>query len=213
MSELYGKMSEMLISGNIEEIKTLTQQALDEGIEAREILQKGLLPGMDIVGQRFKACEMFIPEVLRSAKTMHGAMDILRPLLSESDAAGSGTVLIGTVEGDLHDIGKNLVGMMLEGAGFRVVDLGTDVKPQAFVEAAKEHKPQILGMSALLTTTMPKMGETVNALREAGIRDHIKVMAGGAPVTQDFVDEIGADAYGSNATAAVEQAKALVGRT
>ncbi len=213
MSELYGKMSEMLISGNIEEIKTLTQQALDEGIEAREILQKGLLPGMDIVGQRFKACEMFIPEVLRSAKTMHGAMDILRPLLSESDAAGSGTVLIGTVEGDLHDIGKNLVGMMLEGAGFRVVDMGTDVKPQAFVEAAKEHKPQILGMSALLTTTMPKMGETVNALREAGIRDHIKVMAGGAPVTQDFVDEIGADAYGSNATAAVEQAKALVGRT
>lgn len=209
MSALYGKMSELLISGGIEEIKKLTQQALDEGLEASEVLSKGLLPGMDIVGQRFKACEMFIPEVLRSAKTMHAAMEILRPLLSDAEAAGAGTVIVGTVEGDLHDIGKNLVGMMLEGAGFKVVDLGTDVKPQDFVEAAKEHKPNILGMSALLTTTMPKMGETVNALKEAGIRDQIKVMAGGAPVTQDFVDEIGADAYGSNATAAVEKAKAL----
>jgi len=209
MSELYGKMSEALISGDIEGIKKLTQEALDGGVSAKEILDKGLLPGMDIVGQRFKACEMFIPEVLRSAKTMQGSMGILRPLLSEADAAGAGTVVIGTVEGDLHDIGKNLVGMMLEGAGFQVVDLGTDVKPGDFVEAAKEHKPSILGMSALLTTTMPKMGETVNALKEAGIRDQIKVMAGGAPVTQDFVDEIGADAYGSNATAAVEKAKAL----
>lgn len=212
MSELYGKMSEVLIVGNIEEIKKLTQQALDEGNNADEILEKGLLPGMDIVGQRFKACEMFIPEVLRSAKTMHAAMDILRPLLSDSEAAGAGTVIIGTVEGDLHDIGKNLVAMMLEGAGFKVVDLGTDVKPQDFVEAAKEQKPRIVGMSALLTTTMPKMGETVNALKEAGIRDQIKVMAGGAPVTQDFVDEIGGDAYGSNATAAVEKAKAFVGK-
>ncbi len=212
MSELYGKMSEVLIVGNIEEIKKLTQQALDEGNNADEILEKGLLPGMDIVGQRFKACEMFIPEVLRSAKTMHAAMDILRPLLSDSEAAGAGTVVIGTVEGDLHDIGKNLVAMMLEGAGFKVVDLGTDVKPHDFVEAAKEQKPRIVGMSALLTTTMPKMGETVNALKEAGIRDQIKVMAGGAPVTQDFVDEIGGDAYGSNATAAVEKAKAFVGK-
>jgi len=210
MSELYGKMSELLIAGNIEEIQKLTQQALDEGNKANEILGKGLLPGMDIVGQRFKACEMFIPEVLRSAKTMHAAMDILRPFLSEAEAAGAGTVVIGTVEGDLHDIGKNLVAMMLGGAGFKVVDLGTDVKPQQFVEAAKEHKPRILGMSALLTTTMPKMGDTVNALKEAGIRDQIKVMAGGAPVTQDFVEEIGGDAYGSNATAAVEKAKAFV---
>lgn len=212
MSELYGKMSEVLISGGVEEIKKLTQQALDEGNQASDILSQGLLPGMDIVGQRFKACEMFIPEVLRSAKTMAGAMEILRPLLSEKDAAGAGTVIVGTVEGDLHDIGKNLVGMMLEGAGFKVVDLGTDVKPQDFVEASKEHKPQIVGLSALLTTTMPKMGETVNALKEAGIRDQIKVMVGGAPVTQDFVDEIGADAYGSNATSAVEKAKTLVGK-
>jgi corrinoid protein of di/trimethylamine methyltransferase len=212
MSELYGKMSELLISGGIDEIKQLTQQALDGGAEAKEVLEGGLLPGMDVVGQRFKACEMFIPEVLRSAKTMQASMEILRPLLSEVDAAGAGMVIVGTVEGDLHDIGKNLVGMMLEGAGFRVVDLGTDVKPSDFVEAAKEHKPNIVGLSALLTTTMPKMGETVNALKEAGIRDQIKVMAGGAPVTQDFVDEIGADAYGSNATAAVEKAKSLVGK-
>ena len=212
MSEVYGKMSEALIAGNIEEEKKLTQQALDAGNSAGDILNKGLLPGMDIVGQRFKAAEMFIPEVLRSAKTMGAAMEIIRPLLSDTDAAGSGTVVIGTMEGDLHDIGKNLVGMMLEGAGFTIVDLGTSVEPQKFVDAAKEHKPKIVGMSALLTTTMPKMGETVNALKEAGIRDQIKIMAGGAPVTQDFVDEIGADAYGSNATAAVEKAKALVAK-
>ena len=212
MSEVYGKMSEALIAGNIEEVKKLTQQGLDGGNAADDILHKGLLPGMDIVGQRFKAAEMFIPEVLRSAKTMSASMEILRPLLSEAEAAGSGAVVIGTMEGDLHDIGKNLVGMMLEGAGFTIVDLGTSVEPQKFVDAVKEHKPKIVGMSALLTTTMPKMGQTINALKEAGIRDQIKIMAGGAPVTQDFVDEIGADAYGSNATAAVEKAKALVGK-
>ena len=212
MSEVYGKMSELLILGNVEEIKKVTQKALDEGSQASDILQKGLLAGMDVIGQRFKAGEMFIPEVLRSAKTMHASMEILRPLLSESEASGTGTVVIGTVEGDLHDIGKNLVGMMLEGAGFRVVDLGTDVQPEAFLAAAKEHKPQILAMSALLTTTMPKMGETLNVLKEAGIRDQIKVMAGGAPVTQDFINEIGADAYGSNATVAVEKARALIWR-
>ena len=209
MSELY-KMSEVLIAGNIEEIRRVTQEALDWGIQAREILEKGLLPGMDVVGQRFRACEMFIPEVIRSANTMHAAMEIIRPLLSESDAAGLGTVAIGTVEGDLHDIGKKLVAMMLEGAGFKVVNLGTNIKPQVFVEAAKEHKANILGMSALLTTTMPKMRETINALQEAGVRDQIKIMVGGAPVTQDFADEIGADAYGSNAGAAVEKAKAFV---
>ena len=212
MLDLYGKMSEVLIAGNTEEIKKVTQDALDSGIQAQEILEKGLLPGMNVVGQRFKAYEMFIPEVIRCANAMHAAMDIIRPLLSEKDAAGVGTVVIGTVEGDLHDIGKNLVAMMLKGAGFMVVDLGIDVKPRTFVEAVKEHRPDILGMSALLTTTMPKMEEIINALLEAGIRDQIKVMAGGAPVTQDFVDEIGADAYGSNATAAVEKGKAFLKR-
>ena len=212
MLDLYGKMSEVLIAGNTEEIKKVTQDALDSGIQAQEILEKGLLPGMNVVGQRFKAYEMFIPEVIRCANAMHAAMDIIRPLLSEKDAAGVGTVVIGTVEGDLHDIGKNLVAMMLKGAGFMVVDLGIDVKPRTFVEAVKEHRPDILGMSALLTTTMPKMEEIINALLEADIRDQIKVMAGGAPVTQDFVDEIGADAYGSNATAAVEKGKAFLKR-
>jgi len=210
MSDFYEKMSEGLIAGNIEEVKKLTQEALDSGVQANEILDKGLLPGMDIVGQRFKASEMFIPEVILSAHTMHAAMDILRPLLSESSASGAGTVVIGTVAGDLHDIGKNLVAMMLEGAGFNVVNLGVDVKPQAFVEAAKQHKPKILGMSALLTTTMSRMNETINALREEGIRDQVKVMGGGAVVTQDYFLEIGGDAYASNAAEAVEKAKSLV---
>jgi len=136
-------------------------------------------------------------------------MDILKPLLAEGDSAGVGTYVIGTVEGDLHDIGKNLVSMMVQGAGFEVIDLGTNITAQQFVDAVKEHKPSILGLSALLTTTMPKMEETINALKEAGIRDQVKIMAGGAPVTQDFVDKIGADAYGANAASATEKAKEL----
>jgi len=185
---------------------------LSKGVRAQTILEEGLLPGMDVVGQRFKAEEMYIPEVLLSARTMGAAMEILRPLLSENEASGAGTILIGTVEGDIHNIGKNLVAMLFEGAGFKVIDLGVDVKPSAFVQAAKDHKPNILAMSALLTTTMLKMAETVDALREAGIRDRVKVMAGGAPVTQAFVDKIGGDAYASNAAAAVDEAKALLGK-
>jgi 5-methyltetrahydrofolate--homocysteine methyltransferase len=212
MTELYEKLSESVILGNTDETKKLTQQALAEGAQAHEILEKGLLPAMDVVGQRMKSGEMFIPEVLLSARTMGAGMEILRSLLSESDADGIGTVIMGTVEGDLHDIGKNLVSMMLEGSGFKVVDLGTGVKPQAFVEAVKDYKPRIVGMSALLTTTMPKMKETVDAIKEAGIREQVKIMAGGAPVTQEFCDKIGADAYGDNAGSAVEKAKALVNR-
>ena len=210
MSDLLEKMAEELIKGNEADVKSLAQKALDEGVSARDILDNGLLAGMDVVGKRFKGGDMFIPEVLLCARTMHGAMDILKPLLSEADAAGSGKVVIGTVEGDLHDIGKNLVGMMLEGAGFKVIDLGVNIKPQEFVDAVKEHSPDIVGMSALLTTTMPKMEETITALKEAGIRDQVKIMAGGAPVTQDFIDKIGADAYGANAASASENAKALV---
>jgi len=167
---------------------------------------------MDVVGQRFKANEMFIPEVLRCAKAMSGAMEILRPLLIESGAAMAGSMLIGTVKGDLHDIGKNLVGMMFEGAGFEVINLGIDVDVQQFVDAVKEHKPSIIGLSALLTTTMPKMGETINALKEAGIRDQVKVMIGGAPVTVAYAEEIGADGYASNAASAVEKGKELLGK-
>ena len=210
MEELFEKMAEVLIAGKEADVKSLTQEALDKGAAPRDILDKGLLAGMDVVGQRFKAGDMFIPEVLLCARCMHGAMDILNPLLSEGDAAGVGTYLIGTVEGDLHDIGKNLVSMMLEGAGFQVIDLGTNITAQQFVEAVKEHKPDILGMSALLTTTMPRMEETIQALKEAGIRDQVKIMAGGAPVTQDFVDKIGGDAYGANAASATEKAKELV---
>ncbi len=209
MPELYGRISDAVVSGNIEEIGKITQQALDKGLHAKEILEKGLLPGMDIVGQRFKVCEMFIPEVLRSAKTMHASMDILKPFLSGSGAAGSRRVIIGTVEGDLHDIGKNLVGMMLEGAGFQVIDLGANVAAQGFVDAIQQQRADILGMSALLTTTMPKMKETMDVLQEAGIRKQIKVMVGGAPVTQDFANKIGADGYSSNAGGAVEIAKKL----
>ena len=210
MSDLYEKMAKELIAGNEAEVKKLTQEAIDRGSVARDVLDNGLLAGMDVVGKRFKAGDMFIPEVLLCARTMHGAMDILKPLLSEADAAGSGKVVIGTVEGDLHDIGKNLVGMMLEGAGFKVIDLGVNIKPQEFVDAVKKHSPDIVGMSALLTTTMPKMEETITAFKEAGIRDQVKIMAGGAPVTQDFIDKIGADAYGANAASASENAKALV---
>jgi len=211
MEELFEKMAEVLIAGKMEEVKSLTQEALDKGAAARDVLDKGLLAGMDVVGQRFKAGDMFIPEVLLCARCMHGAMDILNPLLSEGDAAGVGTYLIGTVEGDLHDIGKNLVSMMLEGAGFQVVDLGTNITAQQFVDAVKEHQPDILGMSALLTTTMPRMEETIQALKEAGVRDQVKIMAGGAPVTQEFVEKIGGDAYGANAASATEKAKELVG--
>ena len=210
MSELYASLAEMVISGQTEEIQKLTQQALNDGVEPREILDKGLLPGMEVVGQRFKVGDMYVPEVLLSARTMHAALDVLRPLLSEADQAGAGTIIIGTVEGDIHNVGKNLVAMVLEGAGFKVVDLGVDVKPQAFVQAVKESKPQIVAMSALLTTTMPKMAETIRALQEAGIREQIKVMAGGAPVTEEFVSEIGGDGYAPNAVMAVEKAKVLL---
>lgn len=210
MSELFAKMSEAVIAADAETVNKLVEEALGNGIGAKEVLDNGLIPGMDIVGQRMKTGEMFIPEVLRSAKIMQASMDLLRPHLSEKESLGLGTFVIGTVEGDLHDIGKNLVAMMLRGAGFTVVDLGTSVKPQDFVDAVKEHKAVVIGMSALLTTTMPKMDQTVKALKEAGIREQVKIMAGGAPVTEKFVEEIGADAYGANAGSATEKAKELV---
>ncbi len=206
-----GGMAEALIAGKIDEVKRLVQEAVDSGAGPQETMEKGLLAGMEVVGQRFKSGEMFIPEVLRSAKSMHAGMEILRPLLSESESKGAGTVVIGTVEGDLHDIGKNLVGMMFEGAGYKVVNLGIDLAPQVFVDAVKEHNPDILGMSALLTTTMPKMGETINALKEAGLRDNVKIMVGGAPVTTEFAEEIGADAYAANAASSVDKARAALG--
>jgi 5-methyltetrahydrofolate--homocysteine methyltransferase len=212
MSELLGKMAESLIAGKIDEVVDLTKEALDGGAAPADILDQGLLAGMDVVGQRFKAEEMFIPEVLRCAKCMHGAMEILRPLLAETGAESIGTLIIGTVKGDLHDIGKNLVGMMFEGAGFNVVDIGIDKEPQVFVDAIKEHNAKLIGMSALLTTTMPKMGETIKAIKEAGVRDQVKILVGGAPITAAFAEEIGADGYASNAASAVDKGKELMGR-
>ena len=211
MSELLGKMAESLIAGKVDEVTELTKEALDGGSSPQDILEQGLLAGMEVVGKRFKANEMFIPEVLRCAKCMHGAMEILRPLLVKAGVKTAGTFVIGTVKGDLHDIGKNLVGMMFEGAGFKVVDLGIDLEPQEFIDALKEHKATLFGMSALLTTTMPKMGETINAIKEAGIRDQVKIMVGGAPVTAEFAKDIGADAYASNAASAVDKGKELLG--
>jgi 5-methyltetrahydrofolate--homocysteine methyltransferase len=212
MSEILSTISTAVIEGNLDDMVDLTEDALDEGLDAQEILNQGLMSGMDYVGAEFKAGNMFVPEVLRSARAMQASMDILKPLLAESGVKMMGKILLGTVKGDLHDIGKNLVGMMCEGAGFEVKDLGKDVAPESFVEAVKEFEPDVLGMSALLTTTMRAMEHTIKALEEAGVRDKVKVMIGGAPVTQSFADQIGADGYASNAASAAEMAKKLVGK-
>jgi len=211
MSDLLAEIATAVIEGKSEGIAALTKKALSEGLSAKEILDKGLMPGMDHVGEAFKRVEMFVPDVLLSARVMQASMDILRPKLVESGAKMTGKLVIGTVQGDLHDIGKNLVAMMIEGAGFEVFDLGNDVSPQAFVQAVQENKPDIVGMSALLTTTMRAMDRTIEALKEAGLRDEIKIMIGGAPVTSDFAEQIGADAYCSNATTAKETARRFVG--
>lgn len=210
MSESLSKLSTAVIEGDLEVMEGLTQSALDEGRSAKQILDEGLMPGMDHVGVEFKAGNMFVPEVLRSARAMQASMKLIRPLLAETGADMSGKVLLGTVKGDLHDIGKNLVAMMCEGAGFDVMDIGKDVEPDAFVDAVKEFGPDVLGMSALLTTTMRAMEQTIRALEEAGVRDQLKVMIGGAPVTQAFADQIGADGYASNAASAADLAKQLI---
>jgi 5-methyltetrahydrofolate--homocysteine methyltransferase len=210
MSEVLSSISAAVIKGEADDCAKLTHEALDAGLEAQEILDNGLMPGMDHVGIEFKAGNMFVPEVLRSARAMHAAMDILKPLLAETGVSMAGKIMIGTVKGDLHDIGKNLVGMMCEGAGFEVKDLGKDVAPETFVEEAKKYNPDVVGMSALLTTTMRSMEQTIKALEEAGLRDKMKIMIGGAPVTQSFADQIGADGYAPNAAAATELAKQFI---
>ncbi len=204
-------IAEHLYEGDDEKVVELVQKALDEGIAPNEVLQGGLIAGMDEVGRDFKAGDLFVPEVLIAANAMHAGMSVLRPLLSDSEASGAGKYVIGTVEGDLHDIGKNLVKMMLEGAGFEVIDLGTDVKPQDFVDAVREHQPRVIGMSALLTTTMVNMKATIEALEEAGLRDGLKIMIGGAPVTAQFAEEVGADAFAADAAMAVDVAREMAG--
>jgi 5-methyltetrahydrofolate--homocysteine methyltransferase len=212
MSEiLFEKLSTAILEGDSETSASLTQQGLDESVPAKDILDNGLIVGMDEVGVRFKAGDMFVPEVLMSAEAMTAGMDLLRPILAEAGVVMAGTIIMGTVKGDLHDIGKNLVSMMCEGAGFQIVNLGFNVEPQKFIEAIKGHQPDIIGMSAMLTTTMRSMGHTIKAIEEAGLRDQIKVMVGGAPVDQEFAERIGADGYGANAPTSAELAKQLVG--
>jgi len=207
MSEILEQMKKDLYNGKMAEVKAATEKALAEGLTAAEILKNGLIAGMDIVGADFKDGTLYIPEVLVAAKSMHAGMDVLKPLLAESDTPSQGKVVIGTVTGDMHDIGKNLVGMMLEGAGFEIIDLGTDVPPEKFVEAIRSEKADIVGMSALLTTTMPAMRKTIDALAEANLLDKVKVMVGGAPVTDDFAKQIEADGYAPDAAAAVDKAR------
>jgi 5-methyltetrahydrofolate--homocysteine methyltransferase len=205
----FQNMIEALIEGDEKKLTNLAQSALNEGVSAKEILEKGLTAGMDIVGEKMEAEDMFIPEVLRSAKTMSAVIDTLKPLLAEGDIGAVAKVIIGTVKGDLHDIGKNLVAMMLESAGFDVYNLGADVPPDKFVEEIKDKDADILCLTALLTTTMQMMKTTISALAESGLRDKVKVMVGGAPVTQDFADQIGADGYAHDAGSATKLAKAL----
>jgi 5-methyltetrahydrofolate--homocysteine methyltransferase len=199
-----------LINGKAPVVANLTKQALEDGIEPAKILNEGLIAGMNVVGKKFKACEFYVPEVLIAARAMKGAMEILKPKLLETGVKPIAKIAIGTVKGDLHDIGKNLVSMMLQGAGFEIVDLGVDVTPEKYINTIKEQGINLIGMSALLTTTMPSMKTTIQALVEAGIRDQVKILIGGAPVTQNYSDEIGADGYAPDAASAVEKAKELL---
>jgi 5-methyltetrahydrofolate--homocysteine methyltransferase len=210
MADLQG-IAEAVIRGDRDTVGNLTKAAVDEGVGAEAIINEGLIAGMAVVGDRFKKNEFYVPEVLIAARAMHAGMDIIKPLLAESGVKPRGIVAIGTVKGDLHDIGKNLVAMMLEGGGYEVVDLEVDVAPEKFVESVKEKGVQVIALSALLTTTMPSMKDTIEALKEAGVRDQVKVMIGGAPVTQNYADEIGADGYAPDAASAVDKANELIG--
>ena len=200
-----------IIECNAAKAGELTQKLVDEGVKPSEIISKGLISGMNVVGDRFKKGDMYVPEVMMAAKAMHAGMNIVKPLLLEGESSSTGKVIVGTVAGDLHDIGKNLVGMMMESGGMEVVDLGVDVTPDKFAEAVREHKPQVVGLSALLTTTMLAMKDTIEVLKEQGLRDSVKVIVGGAPVTQDFADEIGADGWAPDAASAKDLARKLAG--
>lgn len=199
-----------LIKGDKAQLTDMVKEALNQGVAAKEILNSGLITGMDIVGEKMENEEMFIPEVLRSAKVMSAAVEILKPLLGDAKNTSQGKIVIGTVKGDLHDIGKNLVAMMLESSGLEVYNLGVDVAPEEFAAAVKENNAQLLGLSALLTTTMPMMKNTVDAVTENGLRGQVKIVIGGAPVTKKFADDIEADGYASDAGAAVKLAKSLL---
>jgi 5-methyltetrahydrofolate--homocysteine methyltransferase len=204
------QLYEAVVSGDAKKTQALTQQALAEGVDPLNLVNDYMVPAMDEVGRRFEANEYFVPELLISARAMKAALEIIRPLLTARGDQPLGRVAIGTVKGDLHDIGKNLVGSLLEGGGFEVIDLGVNVTPEKFIATINEKKANIIAMSALLTTTMPSMKTTIDALKQAGVRDKVKVLIGGAPITQKYADEIGADGYSENAVGAVALAKKAV---
>ena len=210
MAKILNEIVSRLHEGDKDQVTELVKQALDQKISPAEILDEGLIIGMDEVGKGFKDGILFVPEVLIAARAMQAGMNLLRPLLVKSNVPSAGKYVIGVMKGDLHDIGKNLVKMMMEGAGFETVDLGTDVHPDIFIESVKKHQPKIIGMSALLTTTMPYMKTTIAALKSAGLRSSVKVMVGGAPVTASFAEQIGADAYAPDAATAVDAARTLI---
>ena len=204
------EISEALQRGDAGKVEKLVRLALAEKLSPKEILENGLIKGMNIIGVKFKNNEVYVPEVLIAARAMHAGMDVLKPKLVETGVKNIGKVVIGTVKGDLHDIGKNLVKMMLEGAGFEVIDLGVDVSADKFVSAVKEHHPDILGMSALLTTTMVNMVDVIKSLQLSDLREKVKVMIGGAPITQNYAEQIGADGYSPDAASAAEDAKKFI---
>jgi 5-methyltetrahydrofolate--homocysteine methyltransferase len=208
--DILNELAENLIKGKAPQVKELTQKAIDAKISPADILDKGLVAGMSVIGEKFKKNEVYVPEVLIAARAMNAGMSLLKPLLIAAGVQAKGTVCCGTVKGDLHDIGKNLVCMMFEGAGYKVVDLGVNVDPEKFVAAVKENKADAIGMSALLTTTMTSMKGTVDAFKEAGIRGSCKILVGGAPLTQNFADEIGADGYAPDAASAVDKLNELL---
>ncbi|MDW8105031.1 MAG: corrinoid protein [Armatimonadota bacterium] len=211
MQEELKALAQAILEGKRNEAVELTQKLIDAGVTPKQILDEGLIAGMSVAGEKFKNGEYFVPEILVAARAMKAAMEILRPLLVATDVQPIGTMVIGTVRGDLHDIGKNLVAMMVEGAGFKVVDLGVDVTADKFVAAAKEHNAQIVGMSALLTTTMTYIPEVIKAFDAEGLRPKVKLIVGGAPVTQEWADQIGADGYAPDAATAVDKCKELLG--
>jgi len=207
----FAELSKAVEAGDIEGVKKLTQELLDQGVEPRDILEKGLVAGLDVVGEKFGRGEIFVPEMILAAMAMKEGLAILRPIFAETGAKPIGRFVIGTVKGDVHDCGKNIVAMMFEGAGFDTLDLGVDVPAEDFVEAVKSHNADILGLSALYTPTRMEMKKVVEALKRAGIRDQVKVMVGGAPITQEFADMVGADGYAPDAPSAVQKARELLG--
>jgi 5-methyltetrahydrofolate--homocysteine methyltransferase len=206
----FEKLSDTVIKGNSDLVVQLTQKAVEENVKPNEIIENGLITGMNVVGKRFKAGDMFVPEVLMAAKAMKEGMNLVKPLLVEGEMPSKGKILLGTVSGDLHDIGKNLVGMMIESSGMEIINVGTDVSPEDFVKKIKQYKPDVLAMSALLTTTMLSMKDTIEVLKEEGLRDSVKVVVGGAPVTQEFADKIGADGWAPDAASAKDLVYRLV---